>query len=175
MPDVPIYALDDLVPDIDPLAYVHPDAVIIGNVSIGAHSSIWPGAVLRGDTGRIVVGEATSVQDNAVLHCTGRYPTVVGSHVVIGHQAHLEGCTVEDGALIGVVSVSLWDVTVGAGATVGGGAVCTVGLKIPPGALAVGVPAKIKEGGSHPDAIWASAEEYVHEAARYTKGLRRLD
>ena len=86
---VPVYALGTLVPDIDPAAYVHPDAVVIGAVTIGPESSVWPGAVLRGDDGEIRIGARTSIQDNAVLHTTTHDPTVVGDDCVIGHQVHL--------------------------------------------------------------------------------------
>lgn len=172
---MPLYAIDDLVPTIDPLAFVHPDAVIIGNVTIGAHSSIWPCAVLRGDYGTIVIGEGTSVQDGAVIHCTESLPTVVGNGVVIGHLAHLEGCRVEDGSLIGVGSAVLHRAVVGSGATVGAGAVVTNGLEVPPGALAVGVPAVIKPDRSRPEQIAAAAEGYVANTTRFLKGLRRID
>lgn len=172
---MPLYAIDDLVPSIDPLAFVHPEAVIIGNVTIGPHSSVWPCAVLRGDYGRIAVGEGTSIQDGAVIHCTAGLPTLIGNRVVVGHQAHLEGCRVEDGSLIGVGSAVLHRAVVGAGATVGAGAVITNGLEVPPGALAVGVPAVIKPDRSHPEHIAAAAEGYVENAARFIKGLRRLD
>ena len=87
---VPIYALGDLEPSIHPDAYVHPDAVIIGDVRIGALSSVWPGAVLRGDDGYISIGERTSIQDNCVLHTTPIFPTVVGDDCVIGHLVHLD-------------------------------------------------------------------------------------
>jgi carbonic anhydrase/acetyltransferase-like protein (isoleucine patch superfamily) len=172
---VPLYAIDDLVPTIDPLAFVHPEAVIIGNVTIGPHSSIWPCAVMRGDFGEIVVGEGTSIQDGAVIHCTAGLPTIVGDGVVVGHLAHLEGCRVEDGSLIGVGAAVLHRAVVGAGATVGAGAVITNGLEVPPGALAVGVPAVIKPDRSHPEHIEAAARGYVENAARFLKGLRRLD
>ena len=85
-----IYALGDRVPTIDPSAFVHPDAVIIGDVRIGAESTIWPGAVLRGDDGYIQIGARTSIQDNTVIHTTPQQPTVVGDDCVIGHIAHLE-------------------------------------------------------------------------------------
>ena len=104
---MPIYRLGDLVPDIHPEAYVHPDAVVIGDVVLGSESTVWPGAVLRGDFGRIVVGARSSVQDGTVIHAGPRFPTVVGDGCVIGHLAHLEGCTLEDGSLVGSGSVVL--------------------------------------------------------------------
>src|SRR5215471_21142235 len=119
---VPCYALGDLEPKIDPEAFVHPEATIIGNVEIGARATIWPQAVLRGDQSRIVVGARTSVQDGAVLHCTRELETIVGADCTIGHLAHLEGCTVEDGALIGTGSVVLHRAIVRSGALVGAAA-----------------------------------------------------
>ena len=98
---MPIYALGDQVPKIDESAYVHPDAVVIGSVTIGPGSSIWPGAVLRGDDGEIRIGARTSIQDNAVLHTTPADFTIVGDDCVIGHIVHLEGCTVMNGSLVG--------------------------------------------------------------------------
>ncbi len=115
---MPIYALGDIVPTVHPDAYVHPDAVVIGAVTIGANSSIWPGAVLRGDDGAIVIGARTSVQDNAVLHTTEEHDTVVGDDCTIGHIVHLEGCTIESGCLIGNGSIVLHRVVVHTGAIV---------------------------------------------------------
>jgi carbonic anhydrase/acetyltransferase-like protein (isoleucine patch superfamily) len=172
---VPIYAIDDREPTIDPEAFVHPEAVIIGDVTIGAHSSVWPCAVLRGDYGSVVIGEATSVQDGAVIHATADLSTHVGDWVVIGHLAHLEGCTVEDRALIGVGSAVLHRARVGTGATVGAGAVVTNDMVVPGKALAVGVPAKIREDRSRPELIELAAQVYVENAARFRKGMRRLD
>jgi len=115
---MPIYALGDLEPDIDEAAFVHPDAVVIGRVRIGPEASVWPGAVLRGDHGRIEIGARTSVQDGTVVHCTHDWPTLIGADCVVGHIAHLEGCVVEDECLIGSGSVTLNGARVGTGAIV---------------------------------------------------------
>ncbi|HEV2427214.1 MAG TPA: gamma carbonic anhydrase family protein, partial [Acidimicrobiales bacterium] len=120
---MPIYALGERTPSIHAEAFVHPDAVVIGDVRIGAWSSVWPGAVLRGDYGTIVVGERTSIQDNAMVHAVAEFPTVVGSDCVIGHVAHLEGCVIHDGALVGSGAVVLHRAEVHTGATVAAGAV----------------------------------------------------
>src|SRR5688572_30493133 len=96
-----IYALGDRTPDIHPEAFVHPDATVIGDVVLGAEASVWPGAVLRGDYGRIEVGARTSIQDGTVIHATHDLATVIGHECVVGHVAHLEGCVVEDYALVG--------------------------------------------------------------------------
>ena len=140
---VPIYALGDLEPSIHPDAYVHPDAVIIGDVRIGALSSVWPGAVLRGDDGYISIGERTSIQDNCVLHTTPIFPTVVGDDCVIGHLVHLEGCTIERLCLIGNASVLMHRVVVHTGSIVAANATLLDGTVVPSGSLAVGSPATI--------------------------------
>jgi len=169
---VPIYALGDRVPQIDPDAFVHPDAVVIGDVRIGAQSSVWPGAVLRGDYGTIIVGERTSIQDGTVVHAVAEYPTVIGSDCVVGHIAHLEGCVVHDGALIGSGSVVLHEVHVHTGATVAAGAVVRNRTEVPERALAVGVPASIKPEASDIQAIADGAALYVDNARRYKEALR---
>lgn len=170
-----IYALGDRTPTIHPDAYVHPDAVVIGSVVLGARSSVWPSAVIRGDYGTITIGEATSVQDGVVIHATAELPTEIGSWVVIGHLAHIEGAVVEDRSLIGVGCAVLHRARIGAGATVGAGAVVTNDMQVPPGALAVGVPATIKLDRSHPELIEAAAQVYVDNTIRYKKELRRID
>jgi carbonic anhydrase/acetyltransferase-like protein (isoleucine patch superfamily) len=170
-----LYALGDIVPRIDPEAFVHPDCTIIGNVEIGAGATIWPQAVLRGDQSRIVVGERTSVQDGAVLHCTRELETVVGSDCTIGHLAHLEGCIVEDGALVGTGSIVLHRAIVRSGALVGAGAVVPNDMEVPSGAMALGIPARLREGAVRPDQIAHPAQEYVRNWARYRAELRRID
>lgn len=171
---MPIYALGDRTPSIDPDAFVHPEAVVIGDVRIGAGSSIWPGAVLRGDYGTIMVGERTSIQDGAVVHAVAEFPTVVGSDCVIGHLAHLEGCVIHDRALVGSGAVVLHRSTVGSGATVAAGAVVRNRTEVPEGALAVGVPATIKPGASDREVIALGAALYVENGQRYRRDLRRL-
>ena len=170
-----LYALGDVIPDIDPDAFVHPDATIIGNVVVGRGSTIWPQAVLRGDQSRIVVGARTSIQDGAVLHCTRELETVIGDDCTVGHLAHLEGCIVEDGSLVGTGSIVLHRAVVRAGALVGAGAVVPNGMEIPAGAMALGVPAKVREGAVKPEQVVHPAQEYVRNWERYRQELRRLD
>ena len=170
-----VYALGELEPTIDSSAYVHPDAVIIGSVTIGACSSIWPGAVLRGDGGEIRIGERTSVQDNAVLHTTPVWPTVVGSGCVLGHLIHLEGCTVEDDVLIGNAAMVLHRSVIHSGAIVAANSVVLNGIDVPTGALAAGSPAVIKPGRADIELIRNSAAAYVERIEQYRTSLRRLD
>ena len=172
---MPIYALDDQIPSIHPDAYVHPDAVVIGSVTIGASSSIWPGAVLRGDDGYIVVGARSSIQDNSVLHTTAEHPTIVGDDCVIGHLVHLEGCTIENAAMIANGAIVLHRSIVRTGAIVAANAVVLYDVDAPSGAIAVGAPATIKTGRARPDEISSGSESYVARALRYRTGLRRID
>src|SRR5271168_4084359 len=172
---MPVYALGALTPDIHPEAFVHPDAVVIGAVTIGARSSVWPCAVLRGDYGQIRIGEETSIQDGTVIHAVPMFPTVVGSGCVVGHLVHLEGCTLEDESLAGSGSVVLHWAVISTGATVGANAVVPNHVVVPPRALALGVPAKILENRSDVAMIRFSATEYINNAKRYRASLRRID
>lgn len=171
---MPLYALDDMEPTIDPTAWVHPDAVVIGNVTIGPESTIWPTVVLRGDHGTITIGARTSVQDGTVVHCTPTNPTTIGDDCVIGHNAHLEGCTIEDHALVGSCSTVLHDAVVRTGALVGAGALVPNRMEVPSGAMALGVPAKIKPDAVDPHLIDVSVATYVHNGHWYAKSLRRI-
>jgi carbonic anhydrase/acetyltransferase-like protein (isoleucine patch superfamily) len=171
---VPIYALGDREPEIHPDAYVHPDAVVIGDVHIGAESSIWPHAVLRGDYGTIIVGERTSIQDGTVIHAVDEYPTVIGDDCVIGHLAHLEGCVIHDRALVGSGSIVLHQAVVNSGATVGAGAVVRNRMEVPSNAMALGVPASIKLDTCSDSVAVASATLYAANARRYKAELRKL-
>ncbi|WP_199550050.1 gamma carbonic anhydrase family protein [Streptomyces sp. N35] len=172
---MPVYALGTQVPDIHPDAFVHPQATVIGSVSIGAQATVWPGAVLRGDYGPITVGARTSIQDGAVLHADDAWPTRIAADCVIGHLAHLEGCTVADGCLIGAAAVVLQGATIGAGALVGAGAVVTQHTCVPPRAQALGVPARITGQRVAPQAFAAGAAKYVANGQRYRRELRRID
>jgi len=172
---VATYALGERHPDIHPDAFVHPDAVIIGDVVVQAESTVWPGAVLRGDFGHISVGARTSIQDGSVIHATAEYATSVGSDCVVGHLAHLEGCTVEDKCLIGSGSVLLHRVLVRKGALVGAGALVPNGVEVPSNAMAMGVPARITLGAVVDDAFAETVATYVANGRRFRAELRRLD
>lgn len=170
-----VYAIGDAVPEIHPEAYIHPDATVIGQVSVGAGSTVWPGAVLRGDYGRITVGDRTSIQDGTVVHATETLPTVIGSDCVVGHIAHLEGCVVEDGCLIGSGSVVLHRAVVRTGALVGANAVVSNNVEVPSRAMALGVPAKIRENAVPPGSFDDAVARYVANGKRYREELRRID
>ncbi len=170
-----IYALGDAVPDIHPDAFVHEQATVIGNVTIGSESNVWPQAVLRGDYGAITIGARTSVQDGAVIHATAELATVVGDDCVIGHLAHLEGCVVEAGALVGTGSVVLHAAVVRSGALVAAAALVPNGMEVPSGAMALGVPAKIRPDAVVPGMIGDMATKYVAMGHSYRTDLRRID
>jgi carbonic anhydrase/acetyltransferase-like protein (isoleucine patch superfamily) len=172
---MPVYALGDRHPAIDPTAFVHPDAVIIGDVRIGAESSIWPTAVLRGDHGAIIVGSQTSVQDGTVVHCTRDHDTVIGDRCVIGHNAHLEGCTIHDDSLVGSGSIVLHRAQVGPRALVGAGALVGNDKVVPSGARALGIPAVITSDVVSEGDFDDPVAIYVHNAHWYAAELRRLD
>lgn len=170
-----IYALGDLTPEIHATAYVSPEATIIGNVVIGEQSSIWPHAVLRGDDNFIRIGSFSSVQDGAVIHCTEDYPTIVGDWCTIGHLAHLEGCRVEDHALIGSGSIVLHDAVIRSHALVGGAALVPGGVDVPRCAMALGVPAKIRTDAMSEGDNDINAEKYVARGNQYRTTMRRVD
>ncbi len=128
---------------IDPSAFIHETAVVIGDVHLGARSSIWPTAVLRADHDRIEIGEDTNVQDGAVLHCDEGIPCIVGKRVTIGHRAIVHGALVQDDALIGMGAIVLNKAVVGRGSLIGAGAVVSEGVVIPPDSLVLGVPGKV--------------------------------
>lgn len=129
-------------PELDPTAYVAPGAHVIGRVRLLEHASIWFNAVLRGDINAIEIGRYTNIQDLTVVHVTDDDPVRVGNHVVVGHSAHLHGCTVEDGALIGIGATVLNGAVVGAGSMVGAGALVPERARLEPGHLYLGVPCK---------------------------------
>jgi carbonic anhydrase/acetyltransferase-like protein (isoleucine patch superfamily) len=173
---VPIYALGELEPSIHPEAYVHPDATVIGDVRIGAFASVWPQAVLRGDYGRIEVGERTSVQDGTVVHCTEWTPAVIGRECVIGHNVHIEGATIADHCLIASGSVVLNGAVVEEGAVVGAGGVVSFNGHVPARCMALGVPARVREGYQVPEGEWSLiVAKYVENIAVFRTKLRRLD
>jgi len=123
--------------------YIAKTAVVIGDVTLGAHSSVWYGAVLRGDINRITVGHHTNIQDNAVLHLADDFPCLVGNWVTIGHSAIVHACTVGDEVLVGMGAVILDGAVIGKQSIIGAKALVTQGMKVPPGSLVLGAPAKV--------------------------------
>ena len=128
---------------IHPTAYVHPAAILCGDVTLGERSSVWPTAVLRGDSAAIVVGADSNVQDGTIIHADEGAPATIGDRVAIGHRAIVHGATVGSDSLIAMGAVLLNHVRVGSGSIVGAGAVCTEGMEIPANSLVLGVPARV--------------------------------
>jgi carbonic anhydrase/acetyltransferase-like protein (isoleucine patch superfamily) len=167
---MPVYALGEQIPDIHPEAFVHPDAVIIGSVTLGAEASVWPSAVLRADYGVISIGARTSIQDGTVVHTTELWPTVIGADCVVGHNVHLEGCEVGDWCLIGSGSIVL-----APGAAVGAGALVAEGVVVDTGQIAVGLPARMRPVPGDLNAwVRTAVETYVAGGRRYRAQLRRI-
>jgi carbonic anhydrase/acetyltransferase-like protein (isoleucine patch superfamily) len=130
-------------PRIDPTAYISPQAVVVGDVRLAAHVSVWPMAVLRGDINYIEIGESSNIQDGSIVHLADDLPTRVGKLVTVGHRAILHACTVEDECLIGMGATILDGAVIGRGSIVGAHALVTKGAHIPPGSLVMGTPAKV--------------------------------
>jgi carbonic anhydrase/acetyltransferase-like protein (isoleucine patch superfamily) len=172
-----IYELDGVAPKIGAGAWIAPTAVLIGDVTIGAGASVWWGAVLRGDTEPIVVGEGSNIQENSVLHTDAGYPLVVGRDCTVGHKAMLHGCTVEDGSLIGMAATVLNGAVVGRGSLVGAASLVTERNVIPPGSLVMGAPARVVRelDAAAREGLLRSAEHYRQNAARFAAGLRLME
>jgi carbonic anhydrase/acetyltransferase-like protein (isoleucine patch superfamily) len=132
------------VTKISPTAYVHPDAIVTGDVTLGERVSVWPTAVIRGDTDRITIGDDSNVQDGTVVHVDHGVPTVIGRRVAIGHRAIVHGATIADDCLIGMGAILLNNVRVGSGSIVAAGSVCPEGMEIPPNSLVLGVPGRVR-------------------------------
>src|SRR6266571_3568606 len=163
-------------PKVHPDAYIAPTAVLIGDVEVEKGASVWFGAVLRGDESTIGVGEGANIQDNAVLHCAEDLPTVIEKNASVGHSAQLEGCVVEEGALVGMGATMLQRSRLGAGSMLAAGAVLQEGTHIPPGQMAAGVPATVKKplDGSSNDWVATAARHYQDRALRYRAGLKPI-
>lgn len=130
-------------PQIDSTAYVAAQAVVIGDVRLAAHTSVWPTAVLRGDINFIEIGEGSNIQDGSIVHLAEDLPVIVGKLVTVGHRAVLHACTVEDECLIGMGATILDGAVIGKGSIIGSHALVTKGAQIPPGSLVMGMPAKV--------------------------------
>jgi len=147
--------------------YIAKTAVVLGDITLGAHSSVWYNAVLRGDINRIVVGDYSNIQDNAVVHLADDYPCLIGRYVTVGHSAIVHACTVEDECLIGMGATVLDGAVIGAQSIVGANALVTQGTVIPPGSMVLGSPAKVVRTLSPDDRalLRTWADKYVANAA----------
>jgi carbonic anhydrase/acetyltransferase-like protein (isoleucine patch superfamily) len=172
-----IYRIKDQIPNVHPAAFVAESAVVIGQVNLERGSSVWPQATLRGDNEPITIGERSNVQEGAVLHTDIGFPLRVGTDVTIGHQAMLHGCTVGDGALIGIQAVVLNGAVIGKGCLVGAGALVTEGKVFEDGMLIIGQPAKAVRPltDAEKTRMHIGTAIYVNKAAQYKTDLVRID
>lgn len=172
---MPLYALDEAVKTPASGRYwVAPTATVVGNVDLREDSSVWFGTVIRGDNERIVVGERSNIQENCVLHTDPGFPMTIGADCTVGHMVMLHGCTVEDGALVGIGSIVLNGARIGAGALVGANTLIPEGKVIPPRSLVVGSPGRVVRELSDEQVagIRATAGRYVQNWQRFRSRLR---
>ena len=171
-----IWQLDGITPEIDPTAWVAPGAQVIGRIILGADTSVWFGATLRGDNEPIVVGAGSNIQENAVLHTDMGFPLAIGAGCTIGHKAMLHGCTIGDNSLIGMGAIILNGAVIGRDCLIGAGALVTEGKTIPDGSLVMGAPARVVRP-LDADAIARlrlSARGYQQNARRFAAGLKEV-
>lgn len=171
---MPVYSLEGLIPVVDPSTFVHPQAVLIGDVIIGPRCYVGPGASLRGDMGRIVVEAGSNVQDNCVLHTFPGKEVRLEEDSHIGHSAVLHGCTVRRGALVGISAVVMDDVVVGELSLVGASSFVRAGFVVPPRTLVTGAPARVIRALTDEEIAWKAVgtREYQELAARCLRSLQ---
>lgn len=167
-----IYQFEDRIPHLPDDCYVADSAAVIGDVQLGGQSSIWFGAVLRGDIEPIIVGERSNIQDNSVAHTSRNHPTILGDDVTVGHQVMLHACRIGNNCLIGMGAILLDGCEIGDNCIIGAGSVVAQNRKIPAGSLAIGTPAKVIRSLTDEDVadIRGFAERYVALQARYRSG-----
>jgi carbonic anhydrase/acetyltransferase-like protein (isoleucine patch superfamily) len=173
---MPLYQLGDVAPQIAPDAWVAPNATVIGRVEMAAGSSLWYGAVVRGDNEPIRIGRNSNIQDNSVLHTDEGKPLTIGENVTVGHQVMLHGCTIGDGSLIGIGAIVLNGAVIGRDCIVGAGALVTEGKVFADGSLIVGSPAKVvRELSAEQRAgLVRSAANYVDNARRHATQTQQV-
>jgi carbonic anhydrase/acetyltransferase-like protein (isoleucine patch superfamily) len=168
-----IYALDGVAPQIDPTAWIAPDANLIGKVVVEGDASVWFGVTIRGDNEEIHVGFGSNVQENCVLHTDMGYPLVIGANCTIGHKAMLHGCTIGEGSLIGMGATVLNGARIGKSCLIGAGALITEGKEIADGSLVMGAPGRVVRmlDAAARERLLASAAGYRANARRFRAGL----
>jgi carbonic anhydrase/acetyltransferase-like protein (isoleucine patch superfamily) len=171
-----LYELDGVCPQVAESAWVADSAQVMGAVTLAEGSSVWFGAVIRGDTETITVGAGSNIQDASVLHADHGFPLVIGERVTVGHQVMLHGCTIGDESLIGIGAVVLNGAKIGKHCLVGAGALVTEGKTFPDGSMIIGSPAKAVRQLSPEqiEGLKRSAQHYTENANRYRKGLKKL-
>ena len=170
---MPVYALANQEPDLHPQSWVAPTAVVVGDVHLGEHASVWFGAVVRADNAPIRIGARSNVQENAVLHVDPGFALEIGADVTIGHQAMLHGCTIGDGSLIGIQAIVLNGARIGKGCLIGAGALITEGKEIPDHSLVMGSPGKVVRtlGPEQLERLKMSAQSYAQRSSRFASSL----
>ncbi|PLQ00186.1 gamma carbonic anhydrase family protein [Cupriavidus pauculus] len=173
---MPVYQLAEHTPSLAESAFVAAEATVIGRAELADGVSVWPGAVIRADNEPIRIGAGSNVQEGAVLHTDPGYPLRIGAHVSVGHQAMLHGCTVGDGALIGIQAIVLNHANIGAESLVAAGALVTEGKAFPPRSLILGAPAKAVRELTQEEVnnLRANADDYARRAAFYKTALKRI-
>ncbi len=173
-----IYELDGQAPELPASGncFIAETATVIGKVRLLESASVWFGAVLRGDNEWIEVGEGSNVQDNATCHTDPGFPLVIGKGCTVGHNVIIHGCTLEDGALIGMGSIVMNGARIGSGSIVGAGSVITEGKQFPSHSLIIGAPARVIRTLDPEDAVRLArpAKYYTLNGPRYVKGLKRI-
>ena len=162
-------------PRVDSSAFIAPSAIVMGDVTLGARSSVWYTSVLRGDMAPIVIGADTNIQDGTIVHVDEGFPCRVGERVGVGHRVILHGCTVEDECLIGMGSILLNGVTIGRGSVIAAGAVVPEGVQVPAGSLVMGVPGRIVRpvDAALAERIAGTWQHYVRQAKAHREGRFR--
>ena len=173
---MPIYSLDGVRPDIADNAYVAPSAQIIGNVKMADHSSVWFGAVIRGDNDLIEIGARTNIQDNSVLHTDPGIPLTIGDGVIVGHRVMLHGCKIGENTLIGIGATILNGAKIGKNCIIGAHSLITEGKVIPDGSMVVGSPGRIIKSltEQHFQMLRINSEVYVANAKRFNQNLIKI-
>jgi carbonic anhydrase/acetyltransferase-like protein (isoleucine patch superfamily) len=171
-----VYKLGEHTPRIHQTAWIAESAHVIGRVHMAEGTSVWFGAVVRGDVEDIRIGRGSNVQDHSVLHADTGIPLIIGENVTVGHQVMLHGCTIGDGTLIGIRAVVLNGATIGRNCIVGAGSVVTEGKTFPDGTLIIGTPAKVVRelDAEQIAAMQHGAPHYVGNAQRFRKELKRI-
>ena len=167
---MPVFKLGSKKPRVHPTVMMAPNATVIGDVVVGPRTSLWPGAVLRGDYGRIRVGADCSIQDNVVVHCSAENPCIIGDRITIAHSAIVHACKIGDECLIGAGAIVFDGARIGSHSVLGVGSVVLEGRTIPPRSIAVGSPAKVMRKATEKDVrmIQGSYRAYVNMARKYT-------
>jgi carbonic anhydrase/acetyltransferase-like protein (isoleucine patch superfamily) len=170
---LPIYSLDGVRPEIADNAYVAPSAQVIGNVKMADHSSVWFGAVIRGDNDLIEIGARTNIQDNSVLHTDPGIPLIIGDGVIVGHRVMLHGCKIGENTLIGIGATILNGAVIGKNCIIGAHSLITEGKVIPDGSMVVGSPGRIIKSltEQHFQMLRINSEVYVANAKRFNQNL----